>query len=89
MTTNEVDQFLTEIENQQHRDDRYLPDNRRRGQFQAGWKAASQRKYKKGEVWTWNYLGYRFGKRFGPVDEEEIKWVFGLVAGKYKPPGPA
>jgi hypothetical protein len=57
------------------KDDRAHCDNRRRGQFQTGWKAAQERDYTKRtlKLLHWNNLGYRYGKRLGSRDEDYIK----------------
>ncbi len=69
-----------------HYDDdaRRAPDERRRGQFRAGWEDVIER----GEVYaeatlrrlTWHNLGYRFGQQFGRVTPEEIDETYELLA---------
>jgi hypothetical protein len=63
MTTSEVEQLFEQLRFE--KDDRNPPDERRRGQFKAGWEDATVR----GKVYaentlqwlTWRNLGYRFG----------------------------
>lgn len=70
-------------------DVRHPPDERRRGQFCAGWGDPAER----GEVYatetleqlTWHNLGYRFGKHFGHQPPEEIERAFEVLARLYEP----
>jgi hypothetical protein len=68
-------------------DDRAPPDNRRRGQFRAGWEdfTVRRRQYydRTLDRLKWHNLGYRFGERFGAQTREEINKVYDLVAGQY------
>jgi 5-methylcytosine-specific restriction protein A len=61
-------------------DDRKPPDNRRRGQFRAGWEDATIREKVYTEKilirLTWRNLGYRLGKRFGKRQPDEIDQVY-------------
>lgn len=74
---------------QYQRDERSPPDERRRGQFRAGWADATMR----GRVYsgdtmtrlTWHNLGYRLGKHFGDQTPEQINEVFDVLAGLYRP----
>jgi hypothetical protein len=83
MTTDEIEKCWREIiADKKLVEDRRQLDLRRRVQFQMGWKASSQRDYKPGTLKKlhWNNLGYRFGKYFGPSDDEEIKQVCEYLA---------
>ena len=72
------------------RDKRRPPDERRRGQFRAGWEGATTR----GRVYsastmerlTWHNLGYRLGNHFGDQRPEQINLAFEVLAGLYRPP---
>jgi 5-methylcytosine-specific restriction endonuclease McrA len=68
-------------------DDRLEPDNRRRGQFKAGWADATTRGQTYSETAlaqiTWNNLGYRMGKAIGPAADELILEIFGELAELY------
>src|SRR5213593_2051953 len=82
MTAAEVERFLAEL--QYDRDDRDPPDNRRRGQFQAGWEDWSVRDQEYTDqtlrILTWHNLGFRFAQRFGTRPREEIKQVYEILA---------
>jgi hypothetical protein len=62
-----------EIDAHRIEEDRAPCDNRRRGQFQAGWKASYERDYKERtlKLLHWNNLGWRFGRCLGHGDENE------------------
>jgi len=65
-------------------DDRRALDERRRGQFRAGWEDVTKR----GEVYdkatlkrlTWHNLGYRFGQQYGSSTPEEIDETYEVLA---------
>jgi hypothetical protein len=85
MTTAEIVQFLGELRYDQ--DDRNAPDNHRRGQFKAGWEDWTVRRETYADDTlqrlTWHNLGYRFGRRFGPVPTAEIQQAYELLAAVY------
>ena len=79
MTTSEVAQLFGRLRFE--RDDRDPPDERRRGQFKAGWEDATVR----GKVYaentlqwlTWHNLGYRFTRPgFGDSQWSEQRPAF-------------
>lgn len=88
MTTGSIQEAFALLQYQ--RDERRPPDERRRGQFCAGWEDATRR----GEVYsagtlerlTWRNLGYRLGKHFGDQEPEQIKGAFDVLASLYGPP---
>ncbi|HVO26221.1 MAG TPA: endonuclease/exonuclease/phosphatase family protein [Candidatus Margulisiibacteriota bacterium] len=88
MTTNEVAQLFGRLHFE--RDDRDPPDERRRGQFQAGWEDATVR----GEIYaestlqhlTWHNLGYRFGRLVGHRSRTEIDEAYKMLADLYDRP---
>ncbi len=69
-------------------DDRREPDERRRGQFRAGWEDRTKRRkdYAKSTLkrLTWHNLGYRFGKQYGDQTSEQIDAVFDVLAMLWK-----
>ncbi len=73
-----------------HRDDRHPPDERRRGQFRAGWEDATKR----GQFYsndtlkrlTWHNLGDRLGRDFGDQTLGQINAAFDVLAGLYESP---
>ena len=88
MTTSEVAQLFGRL--RFGRDDRNPPDERRRGQFKAGWEDATVR----GEVYaentlqwlTWHNLGYRFGRLLGHRSQTEIDEAYKILADLYVRP---
>jgi hypothetical protein len=66
------------------RDIRKPPDDRRKGRFRQGWKDAADRRdsYKERALkqLTWQNLGNRFGKRFGPRPSVEIDAIYEYIA---------
>ena len=63
-------------------DERKPPDNRRQGQFRAGWnrKACSPKSLRK---LTWHNLGYRVGRELGSRDRAEMDQAFEQFAHLY------
>ena len=88
MTTSEVEQLFGQLRFE--RDDRDPPDERRRGQFKAGWEDATVR----GKVYaentlqwlTWHNLGYRFGRLLGHRSQTEIDEAYKILADLYVRP---
>jgi 5-methylcytosine-specific restriction protein A len=88
MTTSEVAQLFGRL--RFGRDDRNPPDERRRGQFKAGWEDATVR----GELYaettlqwlTWRNLGYRFGRLLGHRSQTEIDEAYRILADLYVRP---
>lgn len=86
MTPDSLQEAFARLEYQ--RDKRRPPDERRRGQFRAGWDDATKR----GEVYadgtlerlTWRNLGYRLGQHFGDQLPEQIDAAFGILAQIYE-----
>ena len=66
------------------RDDCKPPDNRRRGQFRAGWKRDEVREETLNEKLTWHNLGHRMGQHFGSQSDEQIDEVFQVLADDYR-----
>lgn len=64
------------------RDIRKPPDNRRRGQFRAGWFGTVSEETLKQKL-TWHNLGYRMGQHFGSQSDEQIDEVFQILADDY------
>ena len=68
-------------------DIRRPPDERRCGQFQAGWQDATRRTKayapKTLARLTWRNLGYRFGEREGPRPLDEIEAVYRILEQRY------
>ena len=59
------------------RDDRCCPNNRRRGQFRAGWRRGQVSEQTLKEHLTWHNLGYRIEvEHFGSQAKERIDKVF-------------
>jgi hypothetical protein len=89
MSNSEIEKCWKEIDAEikagKLREDRARHDDRRRAQFQAGWKAANKRGYTQRtlKVLHWNNLGYRFGKYFGRRDEHEVKEAYEYLAAKH------
>lgn len=85
MKSEEVIQLFNQLRYEQ--DVRNPPDNRRHGQFKAGWQDATIR----GEGYvdttlnslTWRNLGYRFGNLVGPKPEDEINQAYDALADLY------
>lgn len=69
------------------RDERLLPDELRRREFRKGWNRASHGEPMKDETLrtklTWNNLGYRAGKAFGPASDAKIHGTFDGFAAIY------
>ena len=68
------------------RDARLRPDNLRRGQFKAGWKAGAEGvRYKQDTLLrlTWHNLGYRLGAALGPQVVQDVEWAFTILAERY------
>ena len=88
MTTSEVAQLFGRLRFE--RDDRDPPDERRRGQFKAGWEDATVRGKEYAEntlQWlTWHNLGYRFGRLLGHRSQTEIDEAYKILADLYVPP---
>jgi 5-methylcytosine-specific restriction protein A len=88
MTISEVAQLFGRL--RFGRDDRDPPDERRRGQFKAGWEDATVR----GKVYaentlqwlTWHNLGYRFGRLLGHRSGTEIDEAYKILADLYARP---
>jgi hypothetical protein len=86
MLNSEIERCWQEIEAEikagKLKEDRARHDNRRRGQFQAGWKAAEKRDFAERtlKILHWNNLGYRFGKCFGPRNEDEVREAYEYLA---------
>jgi hypothetical protein len=88
MTPDDIQRVIATL--QYERDERRRPDERRRGQFFAGWLDATTR----GKLYssqtlkrlTWHNLGYRLGKRFGDQPSDRIGEAFEKAAALYKPP---
>ena len=88
MTTSEVVQLFEQLRFQE--DDRNPPDERRQGQFKAGWEDATVR----GKVYaentlqwlSWRNLGYRFGRLLGHRSQTEIDEAYKILADLYVPP---
>jgi putative restriction endonuclease len=86
MTPDSIREAFARLE--YRRDKRRPPDERRRGQFRAGWEDATKR----GEVYaggtlerlTWRNLGYRLGRHFGDQVEEQLDAAFDILAGLYE-----
>lgn len=82
MTPEKIQEAFVQLVYQ--RDKRRPPDERRRGQFRAGWEDATKR----GEVYsegtlerlTWRNLGYRLGQSFGDHLPKEIDGAFDILA---------
>ena len=82
MTTRPVRVTLAEVRNilrrlslSEIREFRYPPDNRRRGQFKAGWEDFTTGRHANYteetlERLTWHNLGYRFGKEVGSSTDD-------------------
>ena len=64
------------------RDIRKPPDNRRRGQFRAGWFGTVSEETLKQKL-TWHNLGHRMGRHFGSQSDEQIDEVFQILADDY------
>jgi hypothetical protein len=87
MTLEEIEGTLNRM--RYDHDDRQPPDNLRRGQFKAGWKAAAAGvRYNEQTLvrLTWNNLGYRLGLAFGAQAVQDIEWAFTLLAKRYVEP---
>ena len=88
MTTSEVEQLFGQLRFE--RDDRAPPDERRRGQFKAGWEDATVRGKEYAEntlQWlTWHNLGYRFGRLLGHRSQTEIDEAYKILADLYARP---
>lgn len=86
MTPDSIREAFARLE--YRRDKRCPPDERRRGQFRAGWADAAKRGvvYADGtlERLTWRNLGYRLGHRFGDRLPEQIDGTFDILAGLYE-----
>lgn len=86
MTPDSIQEAFARLEYQ--RDKRRPPNERRRGQFSAGWKDVTNR----GEVYTdgtlerltWRNLGYRLGQHFGDQTPVQIDGAFDVLAGLYE-----
>lgn len=78
MNPDELDEAFEKIEFES--DDRSPGDENRRSRFLGGWRDASERdrQYdtKPLQSLTWQNLGYRMGKIFGPQEEAEIHVAF-------------
>lgn len=85
MTSLEIEQLFSQLQYQ--RDIRKPPDERRRGQFRAGWEDTTVR----GETYdeetlqrlTWHNLGYRLGKFFGHQAPEQIDQAYEVLVKLY------
>jgi hypothetical protein len=86
MTPDSIQEVFARLNYQ--RDKRRPPDERRRGQFRAGWEDATKR----GEVYadetlerlTWRNLGYRLGQHYGAQVAVQIDGAFDILAGLYE-----
>jgi hypothetical protein len=67
-----------EIEAGKLKEERARHNKRRRGQFQAGWRAASERVYNPRTLKKlhWNNLGYRFRNCLGPRGEDVVREAY-------------
>jgi hypothetical protein len=85
MTTNEVTQLFGRLDFE--RDGRDPPDERRRGQFHAGWEDATVRSKVYAEntlqCLTWHNLGYRLGRLLGHQSGTEIDEAYKILADLY------
>jgi 5-methylcytosine-specific restriction protein A len=88
MTTSEVEQLFEQLRFE--KDDRNPPDERRQGQFKAGWEDATVRGAVYAEKtlqWlTWCNLGYRFGRLLGHRSQTEIDEAYKILADLYVRP---
>ena len=68
-------------------DARKTPDSRRKGKFRSGWLDAAVRGKQRTEQTlrelTWTNLGYRLGKKHGPLLEPEINAFYDAFAQQY------
>lgn len=68
-------------------DVRESPDDPRRLRFRGGWGDAAERDRAYTDETlaqlTWQNLGYRLGRRFGPRSAKEIDWAFEVLARHY------
>jgi len=91
MTPLEIRQLFSQL--QYERDVRKQPDERRRGQFRAGWEDRTIRGkiYDEGTLLrlTWHNLGYRFGEHFGYRSPEQIDEAFRVLTKLYEESGRA
>src|SRR4029077_218714 len=88
MTTSEAEQLFEQLRFE--KDDRNPPDERRQGQFKAGWEDATVRGKGYAEntlqYLTWHNLGYRFGRLLGHRSRTEIEETYKIVAALYDRP---
>ena len=70
------------------KDIREMPDNRRKGQFKAGWEDFTIRGNTHNEnslkSLTWNNLGNRLGKELSPKSPDEIYEIYECFARHYR-----
>ena len=64
-------------------DVRKPPDNRRCAQFRIGWNTQSISEKKLAAELSWNNLGYRAGKAFGPASDAKIHGTYDGFAAIY------
>ena len=81
MTASEIRKVFSGLSYE--RDDRKPPDNRRRGQFRAGWKRDEVREETLNEKLTWHNLGHRMGQHFGPQSDGKIDEAYQVLADDY------
>ena len=90
MTAREIERCWQRIEGEikagKVKEDRLAGDNRRRGQFQAGWKATRHYTERTLRLLHWNNLGYRFRTCFGLRDDDEIKEAYEYLAKNHDGP---
>lgn len=83
--TSDCEQLIAQLNYE--KDDRQYPDNRRRGQFKAGWQDATirQQRYSAQALrrLTWRNLGYRLGQQFGDTSIDNINYMFDIFAKQY------
>lgn len=85
MMSHVVKEMFARLEYQ--RDGRSPPDERRRGQFRAGWDDVTARGKRYGESTlkrlTWRNLGYRLGRHFGKQPAAQVDAAFDVLADLY------
>ena len=82
----DVEQIILELESDS--DIRKWPDTHRRGNFLAGWRDAAERgenyQARVLEELTWQNLGWRLGKKYGPRSRDEIVTLYEILAEHYR-----